>query len=694
MRLLIDPLAARAIAPAKQYRSPLIVGGELLLYGDVGDMWGDGSGFTSKAVIQALDEFDGDVTVRINSPGGFVDDGTAIYNALAGYKKGAVTTVVDGFALSAASLIMLGAPKANRKVGRGAMVMIHEPAAFAIGSAADMEKTAEVLNKMADNFASIYAAATGGKAADMRQLMIDETWFGPDEAVESGFAAAVLDPPIESDATASLGIPKFDYDLFYTRAPAAVRAAQRSLPPDIRTAITQGKTPMNAVVTPAVPAASPAAAAPAPADAAAVSDILNRAAAVGLSAAEAAEIITASGADVARAGELIAAKRGARDPDFGRPVIVGHDAGGDEAGFNEAVVDFVQAKLQGRPATKAGAAFNGMTMLDVSKEFLKAHSLPVRARDPASVFGAAFGARPTPRMFGGGFTTTSDLGSLLGDGMNRELARLYQAAEPGSTAIAGVGQVNDYRAKTIVTTTSFPSLEKVLESGEITWSSISDNGETLKIANYARAVAVSIEVLTNDDLGGVQRALRDISIATQNLRAKLVIDALTTTVMSDGYALIDDAHHANVVNGSAPSVTDLSAMRAKMRLQTAPDGTVLGLTPRTILVPAALETLAQQVVAQITANSTEAVNPFSGLTVAVDPRLDAISASAWYVAADATIQPPIELDTLTSTPIPRLEIADPVDFSRLGSAFRAWFAVGAAPIEHRSIVRNTGTATD
>jgi ATP-dependent protease ClpP protease subunit len=690
MMRVLDPLAARTIAPAKTYKSPLIVGGELLLYGDVGDMWGDGSGFTSKAVVAALDEFDGDVTVRINSPGGFVDDGTAIYNALAGYKKGAVTTVVDGFALSAASLIMLGAPKANRKVGRGAMVMIHEPSAFAIGSAADMEKTAEVLNKMADNFASIYAAATGGKAADMRQLMIDETWFGPDEAVESGFAAAVLDPPIESDATASLGIPKFDYSL-YAKAPAVARAAQRELPSTLRALRNES---MNAVVkpaTPAVPAAAPAAAAPAPADAAAMGDILARAAAVGLSAAEAAEIITASGADVARAGELIAAKRGARDPDFGRPVIVGHDAGGDEAGFNEAVADYVQAKLQGRPATKAGATFNGMTMLDVSKEFLRAHSIPIRARDPASVFGAAFGARPTPRMFGGGFTTTSDLGSLLGDGMNRELARLYTAAEPGSTAIAGVGQANDYRAKTIVTTTSFPSLEKVLESGEITWSSISDNGEVLKIANYARAVAVSIEVLTNDDLGGVQRALRDISIATQNLRAKLVIDALTTTVMSDGFTLLDDAHHANVVNGGAPSVDDLSAMRAKMRLQVAPDGSVLGLTPRTILVPAALETLAQQVVAAITANQTSDVNPFAGLTVAVDPRLDAISAAAWYVAADQTIQPPIELDTLTSTPTPRLEIADPVSFDRLGAAFRVWYGVGAAPIEYRSIVKNVGT---
>ena len=252
----------------------------------------------------------------------------------------------------------------------------------------------------------------------------------------------------------------------------------------------------------------------------------------------------------------------------------------------------------------------------------------------------------------------------------------------------------DFRTKTIVSTTSFPALEKVLENGEITWSSISDHGETLNVAAYARAIAVSLQAMTNDDLGGIQRAIRDISMATQNLRAKLVIDALTTAVMSDTHPLIDEVNHGNSVDAGPPSVAALNTMRAKLRLAKALDGTTpLGLAPRVILVPAAMETDAQAVVTAIQANSVDNVNVFGGanLIVATDPRLDAVDPAAWYLAADPALMPSVELDTLSSTPSPVLQVADPYQFDKLGSAFRVWFVVGAAPIEYRSIVKNTGS---
>ncbi|MEJ0012292.1 MAG: head maturation protease, ClpP-related [Bauldia sp.] len=626
-----------------------------------------GEGANTAAEVRAALRAGGPVAVAINSPGGIATEGLAIYNLLKAH-AGRVDVTVDALAASAASLIAMAGDSITMR--EGSLMMIHDPAGITIGTAAAHEKSRDVLNKMGDQFAKIYAQRSGQSEDEARALMLDETWMDSSEAIDLGFASAA------SDKRATANAPTFDYRMF-KHAPATLLALS---PPQ-----SKRKTPM----------AKKPATVPADDDDEVVvdvtGDILNRAATAKLSAAEAAEIVLLAKGSLDKARDLIIDKVAANagDQRHAHSIRVGEDAGGDEAGFADAMADQFQAKLQGRPATGAGKIFNGSSNLDLAKEFLKAHSISLRARDPASILGAAFKAR-RPFM-SAGFETTSDLSSLLGDGMNRELTRLFAAAEPGVVAIAGAGQLSDYREAERVATTSFPSLEKVLEAGEITWSAISDHGEKIRVANYARAVAVSIEVLTNDSLQGVQRAIRDISVATQNLRAKLVIDALTTTTMSDGFTLIDDANHGNVVDEGAPSVPALSAMRSKMRLQKSLDGTtVLGLTPSTILVPAALETQAEIIAAAIAATSVSEVNPFTNLKVAVDPRLDAIDNGAWYVAADASIQPAIELATLTSTPTPRLEVADPASFDRLGTAFRVWFAVGAAPLEFRSIVKNTG----
>ena len=129
-----------------------------------------------------------------------------------------------------------------------------------------------------------------------------------------------------------------------------------------------------------------------------------------------------------------------------------------------------------------------------------------------------------------------------------------------------------------------------------------------------------------------------------------------------------------------------------MRLQKALDGTtVLGLAPSVLLVPAAQETVAQLLAATVTPSQPDQVNPFSGIRIAVEPRLDAVDPAAHYVFADPSVMPAIEFDTLEATPAPKLEVADPADFNRLGSAYRVWWACGASPIEHRAAVRNSGT---
>lgn len=187
----------------------ILVDGEMILYGFVGDnFWGEG--FTARDVVDALAEHgrDKDLTVRINSGGGYVDDGVAIFNALSAH-KGKVTVIIDALAASSASVIaMAGSERIMRK---GSMLMIHDPSSVVWGTAEDMEKAVRMLERHAENLAGIYADATGEDADDIRNDMKAETWLSAEEAVERGFATDVNDNKAKVAAA-------YDYKL-YAHAP-------------------------------------------------------------------------------------------------------------------------------------------------------------------------------------------------------------------------------------------------------------------------------------------------------------------------------------------------------------------------------------------------------------------------------------------------------------------------------------------
>lgn len=188
---------------------PVYVNGELVLYGFVGDSyWREG--FTSMEVLQALADHgtNKDLTVRLNSGGGYAFEGMAIYNALHAH-KGEVTVKIDAIAASAASVIALAGDKIVMRAG--SELMIHDPSGATFGTAADHDKTASALNKLADQMGALYAARSGKPAEDVRQIMKDETWFSADEAVEAGFAD-------EAEEAKAKQATAFDYRI-YSKAP-------------------------------------------------------------------------------------------------------------------------------------------------------------------------------------------------------------------------------------------------------------------------------------------------------------------------------------------------------------------------------------------------------------------------------------------------------------------------------------------
>lgn len=196
--------------------SRLIVDGELILYGFVGgSFWFDG--FSSREVIDALAELDGDITVRINSGGGIAEEGVAIYHALRGYARGNVTTHVDAIAASAASIIAMGGNEVV--IPEASLLMIHNASGFTMGDNRAHRKTAQVLDKINAQMGTIYAARTGEPKKAMLDLMADETWLSGSEAVERGFADRAPGADEESEEVEPTA---FDYRV-YAHAPDSLK---------------------------------------------------------------------------------------------------------------------------------------------------------------------------------------------------------------------------------------------------------------------------------------------------------------------------------------------------------------------------------------------------------------------------------------------------------------------------------------
>ncbi|TDC47647.1 Clp protease ClpP [Actinomadura sp. KC345] len=167
---------------------------ETLVYDEIG-YWG----VTARDVIAALaDVSTPSITVRINSPGGDVFDGIAIYNALRGHPA-AVNVVVDSLAASAASFIAMAADRIT--MNAASQLMIHDASGFAYGNAADMEHMRALLDRVSDTIASIYAERAGNDVADWRALMRDESWFNGAEAVAAGLADETADPDEDDEDT-------------------------------------------------------------------------------------------------------------------------------------------------------------------------------------------------------------------------------------------------------------------------------------------------------------------------------------------------------------------------------------------------------------------------------------------------------------------------------------------------------------
>lgn len=159
---------------------------QVSIYDEIGFL-----GVSADAFMRDLSAVAGDIELHLNSPGGDVFDGIAIYNQLR-QRQGTVSVVVDGLAASAASFIAQAASPGHLAMAPHSQMMIHEGFGMTIGAAADHRQAADLLDKASDNIAGIYADRSGRPASYWRDKMRAETWLSDAEAVAEGLADYVL----------------------------------------------------------------------------------------------------------------------------------------------------------------------------------------------------------------------------------------------------------------------------------------------------------------------------------------------------------------------------------------------------------------------------------------------------------------------------------------------------------------------
>lgn len=319
------------------------------------------------------------------------------------------------------------------------------------------------------------------------------------------------------------------------------------------------------------------------------------------------------------------------------------------------------------------------TPVDMAKELLALRGFQTTGLSPASMITRAL-------------HTTSDFPIILGDTVGRTLRDAYQAAPSGIRRLGRQTTARDFRAIKKLMLGEAPMLEKLNEHGEIKAGTMTEAKEAYKVETWARKIGITRQVLVNDDLGAFSDLARRMGQAAAETEARILVDLLEANSgngpkMDDTKALFHADHGNKAGTGAVISDTTLSAARLALRTQKGLSGQPVRVTPKYLMVPPALETVAEKWLATVAAAKAVDVNPFSGsLSLVVEPRL--ASATRWYVTADPSEIDGLEFAYLAGGEGPQVESKSGWDVD--GVEVRVILDFGAGFIDHRGWFANAG----
>jgi ATP-dependent protease ClpP protease subunit len=668
---------------------------EVLIYGDIGESW-YGDSVTAKQLVEALAEL-GKVTkirARINSYGGSVSDGIAIYNALNRH-PGGTEIHVDGVAVSIASLIAMAGQKTT--MAENALMMIHAPWGAAMGNSQDMREMADTLDKYAMAMSSSYAKKAGIDLDATLALLTDgmDHWYTAAEAQSAGFADEISQP-------LALAAHAFPNRFSRPAGHLSTLPEHQTMPNETQPAATANPTP-----------ASP----PEPNH-----DEIRAELSKQIQAKEKfrREEIRQAFARFTRHDGVQAILDAALDDseltvETARAQLLDHlgrdsapanppgytpriEAGiTDEQNFVAGVTQALRARagLEKRDPQNPWASYRLFELARASLEKRGVKTGVMAERDIARM-----ALQRRPKAEGSPGQTTSDFPTLLENVLHKELVNAYVITPDVWSKICRIGSVSDYRVWNRLVPGFLGSLDGTNEAGEYKQKAIPDAvKETIQASRFGNLISITPEAIVNDDLQFFSSLPQELGRAAKLTIEKAFFTLLTSNssagpVMNeDGYNLFNVSVHKNyVTSGAAPSVTTIDAGRQAMAAQTDISGNeILDIKPTIWLGPLSLGATARVVNGSTydpdASNKLQRMNPVSSLFSQV---IDTARLSAgWYMFADPAIMPTFEVVFLNGQSEPRL--AQEEEFGTGGLRWRVEHTFGIGAIGWRGAYFNDGS---
>lgn len=711
---------------------------ELLIYGPIGDFfWSEG--ITALSIVEQLNQITAStINVRINSDGGVVNDGLAIYNALK--RHGATINVfVDGIAASIASLIAMAGDSV--RMPANTMLMLHAPHAGAWGNAVALREVADVLDTFATSMAESYTAKSK-RAADIKAMLEDgkDHWFTAAEAVTFGLADEVItDEPVPTeDAAAAAALLSFVAAVSGSPAPVArnLRAhIQRTTTPTAFASLREGhqravyanleesemKQQCHTILaaaagapanpTPAEPAAEPAPTTTAPGPAAAAPDAEGVLAGLVTRNARIREVF-AQFQDIAGVRDLEAAcladprmtveaaqarllakiGHGAgplNDPAAPGRVEPGQDQRDKTLARSVAGVLARAGTLTGAEADEArqGNPAARQSLVALAEDSLIRAGVSTRSMTRDQIAAAVLAAQ-----------TTSDFPILLENTLNKMLLSAYRLQPFTWTRFCATGTLSDYRPHNRYHMGSFSDLKPVNEHGEYENGVMSDAAkEIIQGRRKGRILQITPEVIVNDDLSAFTRPTQALGQAAgrtieKDVYAMFGLNGGNGPSMADGQPLFHASHNNIASAAAAPSVAAIDAGRQQMAQQMdVGSNDYLDLVPALWLGPLSLGSLARELNAMEFNDESQKnqrrPNVVRGLfrDVIDSARL---SGNGWYMLTDPSIEPVFEVAFLDGVQTPTLE--QEKNFRTDGLAWKVVHRYGVGAVGWRGAIKNAG----
>lgn len=369
----------------------------------------------------------------------------------------------------------------------------------------------------------------------------------------------------------------------------------------------------------------------------------------------------------------------------------------------QAMKDYLVARSQNQEPPENARRYRGFRLLDCAREACRWTGIEPDGMLPMEIAGAAMTASRA-------YNTTSDFAQILAQTVNQNLKAAYAIAPQTYRAWAKRISLPDFNPQYTLSVSQMPGLQLVNEHGEYKRGTITSGREVMQLFTYGIVVAITRQVIVNDQLGVFSNLPGRFGNSVAQLEGDIVYGLLISnagagpTLATDSTAVFHAANHNNLVTaGAAPGITTISAGRVAMAHHKDLDGvTVLNISPKFILVPTSLLTVTEQLLTTISPAVSANVVPESvrQLQIVSEPRLEigvtarpgvpggAGVAARWYLVADPMVAESMVYAYLEGQEGPYTETR--IGFDVDGVEVKCRHDFGAGIMDYRGLFQNDG----